>query len=191
MNSTSHGPNRQTIRGGWNYWSGVILALGLPVAILFLDPMAVVLPAPTGPSDSPLTTIALFGAISVGSVRVLVSPRVEVAASEIIIVNVFRTIRIGTAAIQEIDDSGFWLRIQAGGRWFQATGTEAATFKSFSPELVAAQNALKQRLKAPTTGPGEQGQDHVQLSWRRPVKAELILLLGWLVYAGFGIAPGT
>lgn len=176
------GALNQTIRSGWNYWSGLILALGAPLACLFLDPLAV-LPQTDERLDSALQLTLLLASFSLAAVRFFVSPRLDSHANGIVIVNAFKVISLNIGAIEEVDDSGFWMRVRAGGRWFVASGTESSAARGLSPRLASQVAALK--LRCMDSGDANAGMDFAE-AWRGPVRLEVLLLCFWVTYVFLG-----
>ena len=177
------------IRNRSNYVSGWFLGVGglaLNVAIDALHLYSRFSDAPNETAVQALPLYLFWVAIGMGAFGIFARPRVEVGPDQVILRNVFRDIYIPTASIEDIDDSGKYLTITAGGRRFVAAATEASNLTVMlgrQGTAHAVEEALEQGPQGATTSTS------VRISVRQlPHRGEAVLWIGYLAYAVAAIA---
>lgn len=169
------------VRNRVNQCWGWLIALGIPLVILWLDPLD--LYPPDRNLDWAFALTIESAILSIGSYAVFARPRVEVWPDRLIIRNVFRDVSAPFGAITEIDDrSSTWIRIRAGGKWYTAAGTELSTLDGF-------RGPSGERMSAARVFPeGDVASGEVAVRWRSLERVEVALLVTWLSYIVLGTA---
>lgn len=166
-----------------NWVCGWLMALGLPLVVVWLDPLELFPPDRDLEWAIPLTV--QMAALSVGSYACLARPRVEIWADRLVIRNIVRDIAVPTSSIDEIDDtSGTHLRLRVGRRWYTASATQSSVLDGVLGRTTTA-NAIA--LAARELNAEGSQRPPVAVTVRRPEWVELALLLFWTIYIAVGL----
>lgn len=177
------------IRNRANYFSGWFIALGLLALSVATDAMHLYSRWNDAPDETPLQALPLYlayMAIGLGAFAVFSRPRMEVAFDAVVLRNVFRDIQIPPGSIDDLDDSGKYLVITAGGQRYTAAATEASNFTMFLGRQGSARATAGAITASSGAADGGEGIVHVTLrGW--PRGGELALWTAYVAYPAAAI----
>ena len=176
--------HRRVLRNQVNYVSGWLLGYGLLLFVLAIDPLgAVRTDGGVGFDTLNLQFFAFFGSISVVGFALWGRPRVELLPGLVVLRNILRDVRIPADAIEDIDTTGDYIKIHAGGRRYTAAGLEQSNLMHLRGSDFGQRAAESMGAQAA----GSVSTSGVTVSWRGLEWPEAVLLLLWAGYVAAAI----